>query len=203
MHAPSFTFTLPGGFRYLPDWLTSEEEADLLTHVRNLSFSDVRMHGVVAKRRVVHFGWDYGYESWRIMPTEPIPEWLLPLRERAAALIAAPSLLLEEVLVSRYVPGAAIGWHRDAPMFGPTVIGVSLLGSCRLRFQRGIGAQRETAGALLAPRSAYVLAQEARFAWQHSIPPTKDWRYSITFRTVNDQTGRATAGPSTTRDAPK
>jgi len=98
----------------LPDWLTSEEEADLLTHIRCLPFSDVRMHGVVAKRRVVHFGWDYDYESWRIRSTEPVPEWLLPLRERAAALIAVPSLLFEEVFVSRYDPGAAIGWQRDS-----------------------------------------------------------------------------------------
>ena len=34
------------------------------------------------------------------------------------------------------------------------------------------------------PRSGYVLSGAARYAWQHSIPPTKALRYSITFRTL-------------------
>lgn len=175
----------PPGFRYLPDWITTEEEQTLLAHIDSVPFSEVRMHGVIAKRRVVHFGWNYGYESWKITPTDPIPTWLLPLRDRAAVLIGVPGTSLEEVLVSRYEPGAGIGWHRDAPMFGPMVIGLSLLGVCRMRFQRKVGARPETAEQVLEPRSAYVLAGAARFAWQHSIPPTKERRYSITFRTVN------------------
>lgn len=142
------------------------------------------MHGVVAKRRVVHFGWDYGYESWRITPTEPIPDWLQPLRERAAGLMHVATETVEEVLVTRYEAGAGIGWHRDAPMFGPTVVGVSLAGTCRMRFQRRVGAARETAEILLEPRSAYVFTGAARLHWQHSIPATKTLRYSITFRTV-------------------
>jgi alkylated DNA repair dioxygenase AlkB len=32
-----------------------------------------------------------------------------------------------------------------------------------------------------------VLAGEARWKWQHSIPPTKEERYSITFRTLRQQ----------------
>lgn len=178
---------VPEGFRYLPDWISLAEEQELLAHIAALSFAEVRMHGVVAKRRVVHFGWDYGYESWKISPTDPIPAWLMPLRERAAALIETPPTGLEEVLVSRYEPGAGIGWHRDAPMFGPVVIGVSLVGSCRMRFQRKRGGTRETSDCILEPRSAYVLSCAARVAWQHSIPPTKELRHSITFRTVRDQ----------------
>jgi alkylated DNA repair dioxygenase AlkB len=38
---------------------------------------------------------------------------------------------------------------------------------------------------VLTPRSRYVLAGAARSFWQHSIPPTKDVRYSMTFRTLN------------------
>ena len=175
---------VPQGFQYVPEWISPLEEQALLGWVEALSFSDVRMHGVLAKRRVVHFGWDYGYESWQIAPTEPIPTWLMPLRQRAAALLTLPVDALEEVLVTRYDAGAGIGWHRDAPMFGPTVIGVSLLSACRMRFQRTTKIGRETAQWVLDPRSAYVLSGPARATWQHSIPPTKALRYSITFRTV-------------------
>ena len=175
----------PEGFQYLPDWIGPTEEQGLLERIGTLAFSEVNMHGVVAKRRVVHFGWDYGYETWRITPTEPIPLWLMPLRERVANLMALPADGLEEVLVTRYEAGAGIGWHRDAPMFGPIVAGVSLLAACRMRFQRKTKSGRETVEWVLEPRSAYVLSGEARRCWQHSIPPTKALRYSITFRTVN------------------
>lgn len=175
---------LPEGLRYLPGFLAEEEERELLAHLGAVRYGEVRMHGVVARRRTAHYGWDYGYTSWEITPAEPVPDWLLPLRERAAGLIGAPAEALEEVLLSEYPPGAGIGWHRDAPMFGPEVIGVSLGAPCRMRFQRGKGEARETAALILEPRSAYVLAGKARSAWQHSIPAAPALRYSITFRTV-------------------
>ena len=184
MQSPASQSSVPHGFQYLPDWTTVQEEQMLLAHIATLSFAEVRLHGVIAKRRVVHFGWDYGYESWSIVPTQPIPPWLMPFRERAAVVMQVQPESVEEVLVSCYEPGAGIGWHRDAPMFGPIVVGLSLLGRCRMRFQRKAGMSRETADALLAPRSAYALAGSARTQWQHSIPPTKELRYSVTFRSV-------------------
>jgi len=59
-----------------------------------------------------------------------------------------------------------------------------LLSACRMRFQRGRGAARETGAVMLEPRSAYVLTGEARQQWQHSIPPLRAPRYSVTFRTL-------------------
>src|SRR5690349_15414675 len=105
----SFESSTVQGLSYLADWITTEEEQDLLAHIDAFSFSEVRMHGATAKRKVVHFGWNYGYDSWRIEPTDPIPPWLLPVRERAATLISVPPETVEEVLISRYAPGAGIG----------------------------------------------------------------------------------------------
>ena len=194
MRSSSTPSILPEGFAYHPDWITAAEESTLLAHIERLPFSEVRMHGVVAKRKVVHFGWDYGYDSWTISPTDPIPEWLLDLRGRAAGALGAAPEAVEEILVSRYEPGAGIGWHRDAPMFGPVVLGVSLLGSCRMRFQRTEAGQRQTAEAVLSPRSSYMLTGKARFVWQHSIPPAKELRYSITFMTLKQAPGGGTSG---------
>jgi len=102
--------------------------------------------------------------------------------------MAKPASALEEVLVTQYPPGSGIGWHRDAPMFGAIVVGLSLLGVCRMRFQRHIEGKRETAELELSPRSVYTLKGDARRIWQHSVPPTKQLRYSITFRTVKEKT---------------
>jgi len=155
----------PQGFDYHADFLTASEELSLLKHVETLPFKDIRMHGVVAKRQVFHFGLIYGYESWKLTPGSPVPRFLLPLRDRVAPLLNCQPDDVAEILVTKYPPGAGIGWHRDAPMFGPAVVGVSLLSPCRFRFQRRAGALRETFVHTLEPRSTYVLSGEARTSW--------------------------------------
>ena len=173
----------PDGFLYYPEVLTPAEEAQLSERLRAISFAPVEMRGQVARRRTAHFGWVYGYESWRIAPGPPLPDFLVPLRERVAPLAGVDADALAEALVTEYPAGAAIGWHRDAPQFG-VVIGVSLASACRMRFQRGRASARETRAVTLEPRSAYVLTGEARQQWQHSIPAMKAERYSVTFRTL-------------------
>jgi alkylated DNA repair dioxygenase AlkB len=149
-----------------------------------LEYRAVTMRGQTARRTVRMFGLDYDYAERSLVPAEPLPAALEWLRERAAALIERSPEDLAQILISRYPPGAGIGWHRDAPMFGSKIAGVSLLAPSRMRFQRTVKGERETAAVELAPRSAYVLGGPARWSWQHMIPPQKELRYSITFRTL-------------------
>ena len=172
------------GLRYIEELVSVEEERALLAALERLEYREVVMRGQTARRTVRHFGLDYDYESGELVPADPLPEALEELRTRCAALIERDPADLVQVLVSRYPPGAGIGWHRDAPMFGSRITGVSLGAACRMRFQRTVGGVRATAAIELAPRSAYVLAGKARWSWQHSIPATRALRWSITFRTL-------------------
>ncbi|HUP57857.1 MAG TPA: alpha-ketoglutarate-dependent dioxygenase AlkB [Bdellovibrionota bacterium] len=181
---------LPEGFTYLPAFLGPTEEADLLDRFSRLDWKEVRMHGVVARRRVVHYGLDYTYDSRSVRPTDPPPAWLLPLQEKAARPMGVRTSEIAEVLLSKYPTGAGIGWHRDAPMFGDAVFGVSLGGECVLRLRYNEG--DKPLSIELEPRSAYLLSGNARWNWRHSIPPVKGLRYSITFRTLR-QTGKPQA----------
>lgn len=179
---------LPQGFRYEENFLDAAEEGGLLDRIRSLEFHEVRMRGVAAKRRVIQYGWKYSFESFRTTQGPPIPEFLVPVRDRAASFASVLPDSLSEALLTEYSPGAPIGWHRDAPGFG-IVVGISLLAPCRFRFRRGRTGAWETRELLLEPRSAYLLTGPARSEWQHSIPPVAQLRYSITFRTLRTRKG--------------
>lgn len=172
------------GLLYRDEFIAAAEERELLAFLEELEFRAVVMRGQAAKRTVRHFGLDYDYEHGALVPTDPLPTELAPVRDRCAALMEREPADLAQVLVSRYPPGAGIGWHRDAPMFGSRIAGVSLGAPCRMRFQRTAGGAREVAEVTLEPRSAYLLSGKARWSWQHSIPATKALRYSVTFRTL-------------------
>ena len=173
----------PEGLVYRPELVPANVEADLLEVFETLRFDPIVIRGQAARRTARHYGLDYDYGARTPMPGEPVPDWLRPARAIAAELAGFAPEELVEILVQRYPPGSTIGWHRDAPAFG-TVMGLSLGGSSRLRFQRGKGDARRVFEVLLEPRSGYVLSGRARTSWEHSIPPTKELRYSITFRTL-------------------
>jgi alkylated DNA repair protein (DNA oxidative demethylase) len=174
----------PAGLTYQPDLVDEDEERSLLATLDSLDFRTLEMHGQLARRTVRHYGFDYDYGSFQLTRAEALPVALRWVRDRCAGLAGLDPAELAQTLVTRYPPGSVIGWHRDAPAFGPTVVGLSLASACRLRFQRGTGESRRVYELELAPRSGYVLSGAARSAWQHSIPPVPDLRYSLTFRTV-------------------
>src|SRR3954453_10411321 len=171
------------GLRYIPSLLSEDQERDLLERLRGMQLDEVRMHGQVARRVVRHFGVQYAFESAAVTPSLPIPDWLTDVRDSAAHLLDVSPAALAEVQVTYYPPGATIGWHRDAPVFGD-VVGVSLASACEMRFQYGQGDARRVFQQRLEPRSAYILSGPARNRWQHSIPPVGTDRYSLTFRTL-------------------
>jgi DNA oxidative demethylase len=175
----------PDGLLFEPEIMTAIEEAAFLEVIKTLPFGAFRMHGVDAKRRVVRFGLHYVAGSAAMTPASEFPLFLEPLRARAAAVAGIPTHLLSESLVTEYMPDAGIGWHRDSPPFG-IVAGISFGGCSPMRFQRGEGQRRRTWTLELPPRSLYVMSGAAREEWQHSIPPVKEPRWSITFRTLRD-----------------
>jgi alkylated DNA repair dioxygenase AlkB len=178
----------PEGFSYEEDIFSSEDERTLVRAFADLPFKAFEFQGFQGNRRVVSFGWHYDFNTRGLCSAEAIPEFMLPLREKAAAFAEVPPAALQHVLVTEYAPGASIGWHRDRPEFG-ILIGVSLLAVCRFRLRRKIGTKWERASLIALPRSIYLMRGIARHEWQHSIPAVDSLRYSVTFRTLNKSKG--------------
>jgi DNA oxidative demethylase len=174
--------TLPG-LETMPDIMSPAEEATLTGLIDAVPLAPFRFQGWTGKRLTASFGWRYDFDNARFAEAEPLPDWLLPLRERAAALAGLRPDALPHALLTRYDPGAGIGWHRDRPVF-EHVVGVSLGAAAVMRFRRRTETGFERRMLPLAPRSAYHLVGEARHDWEHNIAPLDQTRWSITFRSL-------------------
>ncbi|MES2158646.1 MAG: alpha-ketoglutarate-dependent dioxygenase AlkB [Pseudomonadota bacterium] len=174
------------GLSLRDDLLSRDEELRLIAGIDATALEPFRFQGWLGKRLTSSFGWRYDFDDARFGPTDPIPDWLLPARDRAAAFAGLEPTSLAQALLIRYDPGAGIGWHRDRPVFDH-VVGISLSAAAPLRFRRRKAGGFDRVTVPLAPRSIYHLHGEARYEWEHSIAEMEETRWSITFRTLSDK----------------
>jgi alkylated DNA repair dioxygenase AlkB len=185
LHQPDLfapTAIVPG-LRLEQDFLTQIEEAELIARIRELSLAPFKFQSWEGKRLTTSFGYSYDFERGKVERAPPLPGWLIPLRNRAAALAEMSPAALHQALLIRYDPGAGIGWHRDRPQFD-RVIGISLGSEVVLRLRQRTEHGFERHAVPLPPRSIYLLSGEVRREWEHSIVPVESTRFSITFRSL-------------------
>jgi alkylated DNA repair protein (DNA oxidative demethylase) len=179
-------FGEPGlaGLSLADAFVAPSEEQGLIASIDAAELSPFRFHGWLGKRLTASYGWGYDFDDASLAPAEAIPDWLLPLRAKAARFAGLQPGELVQALLIRYDPGAGIGWHRDRPVF-EHVLGISLGAPATMRFRRRKPGGFDRASALLAPRSIYHLTGEARHGWEHSIAAMEVTRCSITFRSLS------------------
>jgi alkylated DNA repair dioxygenase AlkB len=176
----------PDGFSYSDDFISTEEEADLLGSIKGFKLDPFLFQGYEAKRRVASFGFDWNFDKRVLTKGKPIPEAFLPLIEKTAVHLSIPVQSIGELLLTEYPAGAVINWHRDAPPF-ETIIGISLLSDCVFKLrphEKAEQARKRTITLPVRRRSLYIMSGPSRSDWQHSILPVKSTRYSITIRTL-------------------
>jgi alkylated DNA repair dioxygenase AlkB len=181
---------LPQGLAYEAEFIDRDDERTLIDVIAALPLREARYKEYTARRRVYAFGSRFDFDAYQLKP-QPIgvlPAPLQRLRERLAAWAGVAPDDFVHVMVAEYTPGTPLGWHRDAPDY-ELIAGVSLGSAARLRFRPWPPRDPKKDDILtldLAPRSAYRMAQIARWGWQHSVPPVPGLRYSVTMRTVRD-----------------
>ena len=105
-----FDAPLIDGLSYRADAVSAPEQEALLRHLAELDVTPFRFQGWLGNRKTHSFGWRYDFNDASFAPTEPIPEWLGPLRDRAADIAGCAPDDFVHALVARYDPGAGIGW---------------------------------------------------------------------------------------------
>lgn len=176
----------PSGFSYYPDFIAREEEQELYQVVSGISLHTFNFRGYEAKRKVMSFGYDYNFENRSISPGEKIPGVFDFLLRKVATHLHLNKEAFAEVLTTEYPAGSVINWHRDAPPFG-LIAGISLMSDCMFKLRPYDKAKQGKGSIVSMPiqrRSLYIIRDEARHDWEHSIAPVKQTRYSITLRTL-------------------
>ena len=182
------------GLELQDDFVSEAEERALVAEIDRLGLSPFRFQGWTGKRLTRSFGWRYDFDDASFTQAEPIPDWLVPIRMRAAAFARLAPEDFAHALVIRYDPGAGIGWHRDRPQFDK-VVGVSLGAPTAMRFRQRTDSGFRRATVELQPRSAYLLTGEVRERWEHSIAAHEELRFSITFRSLSERGLRSRSAP--------
>jgi DNA oxidative demethylase len=174
------------GLSQTDEIVTPDEERALVGAIDAAELSPFRFHGWLGKRLTASYGWRYDFDTANFNRTDALPDWLLPVRARAARFAGLEPGDLVQALVIRYDPGAGIGWHRDRPVF-KHVLGISLGAPAVMRFRRRRPDGFDRVSRLLPPRSIYHLTGEARHEWEHSIAGMAMTRWSITFRSLSEK----------------
>ncbi|WP_368577416.1 alpha-ketoglutarate-dependent dioxygenase AlkB [Acinetobacter pittii] len=172
------------GLLYQPDFLTPDEEKVLLDIIETIPLKPAQYKEFESKCRIMSFGGLYDFATHTVKPSPPIDNRLLPLRNRVANWLGINSEDIIQLLITEYVPGTQLGWHRDVPVY-ETIIGISLGNEAVIKFRRWPPdpiTNHHIVSLKVAPRSIYKLENEARWGWQHSVPKIKAHRWAITLR---------------------
>lgn len=178
------------GLTYLPDYIITDEEQALITHIDRQSWlTDL-------KRRVQHYGYRYDYKARTVTSDSylgPLPDWLQPLAQRLYDDGTFPAVP-DQAIVNEYLPGQGISAHIDCiPCFADTIASLSLGSPAVMQFANPQTGEKKDI--LLKERSLIILSGEARYEWTHAIPARKadimnglkisrDRRVSLTFRNI-------------------
>ena len=166
------------GLILIPTALTIEEQANLVSAIQKESWN------LELARRTQHYGYRYDYRAKNLSIKDklgPFPPWLSSLCQKLKLQLTFDA---EQVIINEYTPGQQITPHIDAPhLFGPVVASLSLCSKADMIFsnQKNGGTKIPVP---LDPGSLVILTGDSRSRWLHSIAPVKEYRLSVTFRTV-------------------
>lgn len=200
------------GLGYMPDFITRDEELDLVRHIDTMDWSN---HW---QRRTQYYGRKYlpGDEmdaaatavrtardrrlAASTSVVDHLPWWAIKYRDRLVDLgvFERPA---NQMGINEYTPGQGIAPHVD--YHGGEVVSITLITGCIMEFARVDGDEVDAVDRLLdspaeasmwlPPRSMVILKGEARRRWTHGIARRKKdivggrliprgRRISVTFR---------------------
>src|SRR4029450_8290057 len=99
-----FDAPLVPGLIYREEVICEPEEALLISAIDDLDLSPFKFQGWTGKRLTRTFGWRYDFDDRSFAPVAPLPDWLMPLRAKAAAFGGVDPEGFARALIARFGP---------------------------------------------------------------------------------------------------
>jgi alkylated DNA repair dioxygenase AlkB len=178
---------MPGLILY-SDFITHETEEAMIKEI------DSQTWVVDYDRRLQYYG--YRNELEKPYGLIPFPVAMPPLIQQFSEELVQKEIIKlqpDQVIVNEYASGEGIRPHKDRNYFENQICGVNLGSGAMMRFIKITGG--DIIDVYMPPRTVYVMQDDARYRWNHSIPPRKkdivngellhrQRRLSITYRKV-------------------
>mmetsp|Transcript_3754 Transcript_3754/g.13891 ORF Transcript_3754/g.13891 Transcript_3754/m.13891 type:complete len:343 (-) Transcript_3754:193-1221(-) len=191
LHGPR---EVPQGLRYCPDFISTEEETELLRAVDGDGSAWMRQ----IRRAQQFFGVVYYQTTQSVPALQPtsespttaqcgrplsdLPSWFLPRIHATGLFEGVPEVGLNQVQGNEYLEDSGIGLHVEDPGAGETLATVSLLQPVLFTLQRAVNGrpmspderdEEDCLKILLEPRSLLILQGESRHNFAHAIRQSK------------------------------
>ncbi|KAJ0022169.1 hypothetical protein NQD34_009659 [Periophthalmus magnuspinnatus] len=169
------TVSLPEGLTVVNDFVSPEEEAQLLASIDWSSICDQDTAQKALKhRKVKHYGYEFQYDNNNVDKDKPLPAGLpkecMPLLERCMK-HGYISVMPDQLTVNQYESGQGIPPHVDThSAFEDTIMSLSLGAQTVMEFRHPDG---RLVAVVLPLRSLLVMKGESRYLWTHGITPRK------------------------------
>ena len=176
------------GLQLYRDFISTSLEEELINEI------DAQPWVVDYDRRLQYYG--YRNELEKPYDLVEFPVAIPPAIYRLSKKIVEQKILEQQpdqVIINEYDPGQGIRPHKDRNYFDNQICGINLGSGCVMKFIKIKGG--EVVDVEIPRRSLYVMQDEARYKWNHAIPPRKkdkidgniqhrERRVSITYRKV-------------------
>ncbi|HZF65302.1 MAG TPA: alpha-ketoglutarate-dependent dioxygenase AlkB [Chitinophagaceae bacterium] len=179
--------TVPGLLLY-HNFISESLEEELINEIDNQTWV------VDYNRRLQYYGYRNELEAPYNLTEFPVP--MPPLTYKLSQNLVKQNIVLnqpDQVIINEYAPGEGLRPHKDRNYFENQICGVNLGSGCVMRFIKIAGG--DVVDVEVPRRSIYVMQDDARYKWNHSIPSRKkdtvdgnvkhrNRRLSITYRKV-------------------
>ena len=173
----------PPGFRMTTEIMTPEFEREIVAVIDSLEMTAYPQPDL-GRRYTRAYGWGYDSRTYELVPADPLPVELEPLRHVAAEFAGVGADDLEHCMISRFEPGAMIPWLRMRPIWNH-LVGMPLGSAAPMEFRRS--PEDAIVRVSAEPRSMYLLTGEARADYEHRFPATPHHRWCLWFRDLSPE----------------
>jgi len=182
MELEAIEFDFPKGFYYIKNFISKEEELDLLEHI-DTSLWENTNRNKIHSRLVQHYGCYYDYGRTNKHKRLAVPEYMNGYIEDINEIceqLCINSPKFNQVSVHNYNPGERRHKYVNPLVYNDIIVYLSLVSSSVVRFRRSGSGEKVDVN--IESGSLYITSSSCTYSWAYEMLPSDDRRVCVTLR---------------------